>query len=312
MRFWIYHHQHKGKPFQKALKEMGWEYSRYPQIVLFDTMRPQKIFDLYSKMGSVFVLYPHTAMATWWYDGLIEMRPEISAMLCIGEGQAEVQRIILPDMPVYPVGWSYCKQRPLVLPKEVKRITFAPIHPAGRDGKTLRPEAKDINARVYADLLKLTSDVQVIVRMIGTLEGNGLWYNSKVVVKNGKPDGSYDEIDVADLVIAEGMYMYLAVARGKPVIAMNQYVPMRSNVNEIMPANWERYNHLQAYPIDYDDGGGIIENIDRAISENEAVNVWKSRFIGAQLEAKALSETLEKIYADHSQHEERPALESDS
>lgn len=291
MKFWVVHHQHKGKPYQEALIDAGWQYSRRPQIVLMDTSRSRKIIEAYSKYETTFVLYPHTAIAAWWYDGVMELQPEISAMLCIGEGQAEVQRIITPELPVYPVGWTYCSIKPYQRPKQVRRITFAPIHPSGT---VLRPEAKEINAKVFADLLTLRG-VQIVVRIIGSLEANGLWHNPKVIYQNGKPNGDYSDIDISDLVIAEGTYLYLAVARGKTAIGLNQNIPIRVNNGLAEPKNWDKYNHLQAYPIDYS-GGDIIENIDRALSQEEAVQDWKRRFVGEPLEPNKLVATLEKIY----------------
>ena len=301
MKFWVVHHQHKGKPYQEALIDAGWQYSRRPQIVLMDTSRSRKIIEAYSKYETTFVLYPHTAIAAWWYDGVMELQPEISAMLCIGEGQAEVQRIITPELPVYPVGWTYCPIKSFQPPKRVKRITFAPIHPSGT---ILRPEAKEINAKVFADLLTLR-DTQIVVRIIGSLEANGLWYSPKVIYQNGKPNGDYSDIDISDLVIGEGMYMYLAVARGKPVIGLNQNLPIRVNNSLKEPANWKKYNHLQAYPIDYADGD-IITNIDRALSQDEAVENWKHRFVGKQLDPKILVATLEKIY--DAQHDKKQSI----
>lgn len=286
MKYWILHHQHKGKPIEEALRSQKWVYSQTPDIALFDTARNNRIADMFRKKKSTLVLYPHTAIAAWWYDGLMELSDNYAAMLVIGEGQKQVQQIITPNMRTEIIGWGYCPILPFNKPKVVKRIVFAPIHPSG---DTLRPEARDVNARVYKRLLSLPN-VQIVLRVIGKLEDNGLWYSPKTIVKAGKPDGSYAEIDIADLVIAEGMYLSLAVARGKPAIGMNQRIAIKVNRSGHVPERWDEYNHLQAYPIDFDDGD-IMELIDRA-SQESSVKEWKDRFIGEQLQPKKLSDLL--------------------
>jgi len=287
MKYWILHHQHKGKPIEAALRSQGWVYSRTPDIALFDTARNSRIAEMFIKSDATLVLYPHTAIASWWYDGLMELPKDYDAILVIGEGQKQVQQIITPNIRVETIGWSYCPILPFQKPEKVKRITFAPIHPSG-DGK-LRPEAKDTNARVFKRLLELDG-VQIVLRVIGKLEDNGIWYSPKVIIKNAKPDGTYSEIDFADLVIGEGMYLSLAVARGKPAIGMNQRVKNRTNKG-LVPERWEEYNYLQAYPIDFDDDGDLMKLIDMALDGSQ-VSEWKSRFIGEQLQPKKLSDIL--------------------
>lgn len=296
MRYWIYHHQHKGKPFVRALNDAGWEYSRRPQVVLLDTSHNHKIIEMYLRMKATIVLYPHTSTAAWWYDGIMELHPGVSAMLCIGEGQREVQKIITPDLPTYAVGWGYTPIEPFRKPGSVRRILFAPIHPSG---KVLRPEAKETNAAVFRELLKLEK-TQIVVRYLGALEANGLWDSPKVIWKPGKANGDYGDILGADLVIAEGMFLHMAVALGKPAIGLNQRVPPRANRSLSEPANWGKYNALQAYPIDYADSG-IIGGIDRALTYDETVDTWKRRFIGDPLSPRKLTNVLEDIYARNSE-----------
>ena len=293
MKYWILHHQHKGKPIEAALRSQGWVYSRTPDIALFDTARNNRVVDLFRRAKSSLVIYPHTAIAAWWYDGLMELPKDYDAILVIGEGQKQVQQIITPNIRIETIGWGYCPILPFQKPEVVKRIVFAPMHPAGG---VLRSEAKDTNARVYKQLLQL-DDVQIVLRVIGKLEDNGLWYSPKVIIKNAKPDGSYAEIDIADLVIGEGMYLSLAVARGKPAIGMNQRISQRPNLSGLVPKQWEEYNYLQAYPVDFDDGD-ITELIYKATQES-SVSEWKKCFIGEQLKPKKLSDILIDIRSEH-------------
>lgn len=293
MQYWILHHQHKGKPIEQALVNQGWVYSQTPDIALFDVARGKPIERRFRREGASLVIYPHTAIAGWWYDGLLEPPIGFDAILVVGEGQKEVQKIITPNSRVETIGWGYCPILPFKKPEVVKRILFAPIHPSGN---VLRPEAKDVNARVYRRLLGLP-DVQVVVRVLGSLQDNGLWQSPNAIISEGKPDGSYADIDAADLVIAEGMYLSLAVARGKPSIGMNQRVSQRVNGNGCAPKQWWKYNRLQAYPIDFDDGS-ITELIDRALDESQ-VSEWRQRFIGEQLQPEHLSDLLKDIRREH-------------
>ena len=149
---------------------------------------------------------------------------------------------------------------------------------------------------MYKRLLEL-GEVEITMRVIGKLEDNGVWESPNVIINNANPDGSYAEIDAADLVIGEGMYLSLAVARGKPAIGMNQYPPCRANTSECVPKRWNEYNHLQAYPIDFDDGD-LTELIDKALDESQVSN-WKKRFIGEQLQPEHLSNVLKDIRNEH-------------
>ena len=63
------------------------------------------------------------------------------------------------------------------------------------------------------------------------------------------------------------------------------------------------YNHLQAYPIDFDDGD-LTELIDKALDESQVSN-WKKRFIGEQLQPEHLSNVLKDIRNEHAKQREQ-------
>lgn len=300
MRYFIAHHQHKGKPIDKALRQMGWKYQlRDVDIALFDhainRTEPEagrNIIHKFHKEGATIVIYPHSPTGAWWMDGdIFPKEGAVQNELVIADGQERVSKIINPDMRVHKIGWSYCPIREFQKPKQLKRILFAPIH--GPEKGHFREEAVDANKRVYKALLKLTDRYQIVIRHINSIERTGLWYNPKPVFVLGKPDGSYKDIDAADLVIAEGTFMYLAVARGKPTIGINQHVPIRPNntYREFVPKHWDEYGEYMGYPIDFDDSD-IISLIDRAMTEQTA---WKNLFIGKSMDAKNLSDTLKNI-----------------
>lgn len=300
MRYFIAHHQHKGKPIDAALRKEGWRYQlRKVDIALFDhainRTEPEKGRDLihrFYKEGATIVLYPHAPTGAWWMDGDIYHKENfIKNELVIAEGQKRVSKIIDPSMNVHKIGWSYCPIKEFQKPKEIKRILFAPIH--GPNKGNLREECISVNKRVYETLLRLANKYQIIIRHLNPLEKNGLWYNSKPVFILGKPDGSYKDIDAADLVIAEGTFMYLAIARGKPTIGMNQHIPIRPNNDNrnFIPKHWDEYGEYMGYPIDFDDGD-IISLIDKAMQEQTA---WKNLFIGKSMNSKNLSNILKNI-----------------
>jgi len=300
MRYFIAHHQHKGKPIDAALRKEGWRYQlRKVDIALFDhainRTEPEKgrnLIHRFYREGATIVLYPHAATGAWWMDGdIFPKEGAVQHELVIAEGQERVSKIINPDMRVHKIGWSYCPIREFQKPKRLKRILFAPIH--GPIKGHLREECVAANKRVYETLLDMVDKYQIVIRHLNSLEQMGLWYSPKPVFVLGKPDGSYKDIDAADLVIAEGTFMYLAVARGKPTIGINQHVPIRPNNahKEFVPKHWDEYGEYMGYPIDFDDGD-IISLIDKAMVEQTS---WKSLFIGEPMKSNNLSKTLQNI-----------------
>lgn len=297
MRYFISHHQHKGNEIDLALKQEGWLFKhRKPDLVLLDhyinKAKPEEgrgLMKRYYTDGSVIISYPHGATGSWWMDNdSYPPNKMVFANLVIGEGHKYVEEIILPNLNHYVIGWSYCPIKEFKK-HEIKKILFAPIHASFRDDN-LRSEALDANSRIYDALLNLQSRYQIMVRHLNPLGSIGLKYNSKIKYNWAKPDGSYEDIDNADLVIAEGTYMYMAVARGKPTIGINQHIPIRPNSNEpFILKNWDKYGDYMAYPIDFDDGK-LEDLIDAAAKEEQTQ--WKKLFIGNQMDSKKLSNLL--------------------
>lgn len=299
--FFILHHQNKGKPIFSALMNNGWRYQeRKPDVSFFDHTlnrgQPDTSRTILKRLyneGSKIITYPHGATGAWWLDGdMFHPDKHVCCDLVISEGQKHIAEIIDPDTKHEVIGWSLCPQKKFEKPKKLLRILFASIHPPERS--EFRPEAKAANTRIDKALSKLTGNHQIIYRHINSLEANGLVNNQRAIYVRGKPDGSYVDIDNADLVIAEGTYMYMAVARGKPVIGINQHLPIRANNSKLRfePKQWEKYGEYQAYPIDFDDGE-LVDLIEMAISEEQTE--WRSRFIGNQMDEKIFSDLIHKI-----------------
>ena len=302
--YWVLHHQHKAKPIVEALKKTGWRYQQArASVALFDTPRNKLMLQRLYANGSTIVMYPHSSSIHWWYDAGMLLPKEVSALLVVSEAQVPIQKQITPNVMVEAVGWGYCPVKKFQKPdKVVSRILFAPMHP---NGKKLRPEAVQANVAVYSRLLKM-KDHQICVRLLGNLEDNGLWYSPKVIYNYAKPDGSYTDIDLADVVIAEGMFLNLAVARGKPAIGMNQRIPIRCNgESSKVPENWDVYGKLTAYPVDFSDGDDIMELINKATEEPID---WKRQFIGDQLDAENVSRIITKIREQDAAKRKKPVV----
>lgn len=304
MKYYIAHHQHKGRPFELALRKERWRFSiNNPDVALFDHAinreKPEEeraLIKKYYDEGSTIIIYPHGATGAWWMDSdLYKTDDKISGNLVIGEGHKCIEEIVQPTLKHYVTGWNFCQMEEFRKPKEVVNILFAPIHAAPRTNN-FRDEAADTNARVFEALLKLPRKYNIIVRYLNPLNTIGLKNTSRVILRPGKPDGSYDEINMADVVIAEGTYMYLSVARGKPTIGMNQHIPPRPNgygFKDFKLKHWNEYEKYLAYPIDFDDGDDLPGLINRATKEEQSE--WKSLFIGNKMSSSYLSDLLINI-----------------
>ena len=302
MRYFISHHQHKGAPIALALAQQGWiSRRRRMDIALFDHYinranpdRGNAIIDQYYHIEKATIIgYPHGATGSWWMDGdLYKPDPHVYANLVIGEGHKEIDKIIQPTIHDYVIGWYYCPIQSFKK-RNVKNILFAPTH-GTITGSVLRSECIDINKSVYEALLKISDRYRITVRYIGSLEPIGLYPDKRVTFKLGKPDGSFNDIDAADLVIAEGTFMYLSVARGVPTIGINQRIPIRPNNERLnfTPKNWDKYGDFMAYPIDFSDDN-LESLIQRASSEEQSK--WKELFIGNELHPRELAQLLTEL-----------------
>ena len=293
-------HQHKAEPFAKALRKAGVFQNNYGygDVTLLDkdwasvvTKKMHPIGERQHNRGSVVVLYPHSAVLPWWYDGIFEPQEFVACLFVVAEGQKEGTKLFY-NKRVETCGWPWSPQKDFSLPSG-ESVLFAPIHPSKKD---LRVEAIEANASIQEELLKMNA--KVTCRYIGELEHQGIEYTDKWIWVKGGPDGSYSDIDRADVVIAEGTFMYLSVARGKPTIGINQHLPMRSNARELdaeRPHNWHKYGDDIAYPINYSEGN-LKRLIDWATKEEQTE--WRRRFIGKSLEPRQFTRTIIDIYKE--------------
>lgn len=304
MNFYVCNHQHKGKPFFDALKSQGHKpVARIADISLFDRdiyiQTPNHVLaqvQLQIDRGSLILIYPHSALPPWWYDGLIKIQPYVTCVFVVGEGQKEAMKIIEPSARVEVSGWPWSQVKKFQKPEKLKRILFAPIHPSG--GR-LRPEAVAANKAIFNNLKRVArrTGCEIVVRYLSDLERQGLHPYSRFEWIKGVPNGSTKEIDEADVVIGEGTFLYMAVARGKPVIGINQHLPVRANkmCEKYTPHNWDKYGPDLAYPINFEPGK-LQEKIDQAIECEQTE--WRKRFIGDSMDPFKFSKLVERIWRE--------------
>ena len=286
--YYITKHQNKQKPFQKEMEEAGWSFSEdNVDVGLFDRDRYllaennqliPKVSEFVEKKIPIFI-WPHTAIHPWWYDRLVEIGDYIRCIFVIGEGQKEVMKIISPHTHVEICGWPWSKQKYFEQPKSLKNVLFAPIHPDGKGA--IRPESYEANRTIQGELTSL--GLNVTCRYVGGFVSQGLENNDSWNWVKARADNTFQDIDNADIVIAEGVFMYLAIARGKPTIGINQHLPVRTNrfCERFCPPNWHKYGHILAYPINYKEGH-LPRLIDWALKEEQLE--WRKRLIGNDME----------------------------
>ncbi|MFA5715011.1 MAG: hypothetical protein WC998_04695 [Candidatus Paceibacterota bacterium] len=300
MKFYINQYQNKGQAFKTALIKAGHvEDLDAPDVALFDRDRyihndrePRR--EVCAYINSTIMVYPHSALPPWWYDGLVALHDYVKCVFVIGEGQKRAMNIIAPQARVETTGWPWCEVKPFNRPDEIRNILFAAIHPAG--GK-LRPEALEANQSIMRDLIALPqSKYNISVRYVENRMRQGLRRYESINWIRGTADNSTTDIDNADLVIAEGTMMHLAVARGKPVIGINQHLPCRTNNHSDLytPHNWDKYGSGIAYPINY--GDAPLEALfDRAMTEQTQ---WRKDFVGDEMDPIMFAGKVENVWKE--------------
>ncbi|MDY6867223.1 MAG: hypothetical protein SVT56_04870 [Chloroflexota bacterium] len=302
MFYYVHGYNFKGRPYHLAMYSAGHRpKADKAEIAFFDRdwymhndKRPRYQVTKHLQRGASIMIYPHSALPPWWYDGLIKIQPYVKCVFVIGEGQKAAMRVIAPEIHTEAAGWPWCPQRAYASSGAIETILFAPIHPAG--GK-LRPEAVQANRDIYHELKRVQSQTgcKVVVRYVGDLVQQGLHPYHRFEWVQGRSDGKTKEIDAADVVIAEGTMMYLAVARGKPTIGINQHLPCRANKmsEKYTPHNWDKYGPDLAYPINYGDAP-LQELIEQAMAGEQSE--WRERFIGEDMDRRTFADTAVRLH----------------
>ena len=250
--FFVFNHQHKGRSFYKALIKQGWRsMSKDPDLLLVDREwtiinngEPRKMIFRVASPDSRIVIYPHSALVPWWYDGLVDIHPRVNVVLVIGEGQREVMRRIDPSIPVRVVGWPWCKQRKFVRPKKIRRILFAPIHCSGNGD--LRPEAVKANQWIIKELRNLLAQKivdQVRILKVQVLSVSQLllrlmcWQDKMLAGQNVESATSVSKSSIAQIYVLTGQNINSATSVSNPAIIQNhvlagQNIESASSINQ--------------------------------------------------------------------------------
>ena len=231
-------------------------------------------------------------MLSW--DGIHEPNKNVTATLVTSKGHAEVMKRYGFPIPTHVIGWYLCPQKRWK-PTKGTNVLFAPIHPI-LGHIFMFPEDLAANTRTYERLLEI-EDINLTVRHIGDLEVNGLWEAPGVRIYQGETDNNYDQIDNADVVISNGTMAYMAVARGKPVIMLNQLTPAREpdikTHERLESVSIEKYEQYMRFPFDVEndpDLGTIIRDACKREPKQ-----WRKRFIGEQFEPDKFCELIGEL-----------------
>lgn len=309
MKFYISHHQHKGKPYMDALLKGKWVRAEKDteediDLALFDQITSQHypgkfgaVVQSCKNSGSAIVCYPHSPIVPCWFDGWTPMPEGLDCLLVIAKGQKEIaKKHFLQNTRIEATGFPYCVQKKFTKPDRIKKILFAPVHP---DGGGLLSEEVQANRNIFRELKRLQRGchVEVTIRYLGKMEEQGIKPYPHFTFVKAKPDGKTDEIDTADVVIAKNTFMYLSVARGKPTIGINQHIPLRTTKSPPgwKPIHWDEYGAETAYPINYEKGN-LWDLIQEAAQKEQTE--WRKKFIGSSLKSEEFCKLMEDVVLD--------------
>ncbi len=297
MKIAVNNHQNKANKLIAALEAGGHEITKSPMadvlLIDFDGMvsfYPEMI-ERYAGMGAKVLVYSHGAMPITAYDGIWEPSDRVSAYLAMTPGQKEVMEAYGYPYPIHVIGWHYCDILPFQACHEPKKVLFAPWHP--HENGYLHPDRKWCNVDVFHELRWM--GYELTVRHIRTLYQNGLNHVDGVEYVMGHADNSTKEIDEADLVIAEGTFAYLAVARGKPTVMFGQdLIPLDGYRDEMIKKvkSWEKYKDIMRYPYDVKDGA--LYQVIEAACNSEPVE-WKEKLIGTEMDGQEFCLLVEEL-----------------
>jgi Zn ribbon nucleic-acid-binding protein len=300
--FLCFAHQNKETLMQQALLP------KYHQISLIggnmedvkfvltdsDVMgRANRLQKLADKGIARFFVYPHAARPNLFND-YYEPSPHTTAMLVSARGHIEILRSFGYPKSIEVIGWHLCPIQTFHPRPDPRKILFAPIHPKNADID------RDVNQRAFALLCHLAHRdlIHLTVRHIGPLSGSGLVHTEHPNIEyvQGQANGSYEQIDKADVVVAHQTYAYMAVARGVPTVMMAEDMPTHflNGAGYYCVRSWDKYGYLLQFPLDIlkeDDTMGLLR---RAAACDEEIAEWRERMIGEQFVAEQFVKTIER------------------
>lgn len=289
MNFCAYDHQGKARFLTSALLAHGHQPTRASaaDLLLLDIDDPDAPIrgDLIDACPGAVLLYPHDALPT--YHGFYEPDPRISGQLVHGPGTASLIDALGLERSVHVLGWSYSPVVPFAAPKRVERVLFGPIHPCGSGA--LDDVYRDENRRVFDALRAL--DLELTVQMFGTPGMNGLPAPWQVRFVESSLAVDWMEIDRADLVVADGTFACLALARGKPVIMFGQSLPSLDGHDRPRLDGNARVR-VPCYPVDFADGP--LPDLFAAACADIGAG-WREEYVGGPFDPAAFADLAESF-----------------
>jgi len=300
----IRRHQNKAVILGDALKQGGFNVVKSPKpadaLLIDHDIEEYGHLDTvrrYGKAGKPVFIYPHGAAPILVWDGMHEPSDMITANFVTSKGHQQVMKRYGYPTPTHVIGWYLCDQKPWKSTDCVK-VLFAPVHPV-LGHVFMFPEDRETNRRTYERLLEI-DDIDLTVRHIGSLEANGLWETEETDthrVCQGKTDNTFEDIDNADLVIANGTIAYMAIARGKPTIMMSQLVhakePTIDTHERLDAVSVDKYRDYMRFPFDVENKEELTDIMWDACKREP--KQWRKRFIGDQFDPQKFCELVEGL-----------------
>lgn len=283
MRALIRHHQNKSAHLEEALRRYA---TADGTVVLIDYDLPHPAYDNWVELAreenAALIIYPHGFSTTWVQD-LVGDPITADASLVPGPGQAHLLDLYDYPTPVHVIGWP--GPHDPIRPRKLERVLFAPHHPLGSG--YMQPDCLQANADAFRILLDEPFDLSV--RLVGSLEQNGLWHEPGVHYVQGQMDNS---LHLADVVVAGGTYAANCLSYGVPVVMYDQDREWRLEDERQAiaryPAGWREHRDFTRYPIDLAPGACEIAAGGFDVSE------WIERFMPS-FDAEAFVRTVEQI-----------------
>lgn len=217
------------------------------------------------------VLYPHGGNPQLDWDGHLDPHPHTRLHLVHGPGHAEVMAAYGYPVRCVPVGWCYGPLAPMREPCEPRRVLFGPAHEIGTG--YLSEPLRALNLETEIELR--AEGFEVSVRTNGGL--------------------GFDDIDRADVVVADGTLAHLALARGVPTVMLGGGLcPDLGHTAPVFPASWASYAPLMAYPFTTE-SGPLGEAVRAAAADPGAVGEYRRRFVGGPFDADLVVRLIEEV-----------------
>lgn len=280
----FYDHGGKGAPFAEALRAAGHEIvdAYGPRAARADVavLDSDHHVDVCDTVGRV-VLYPHGGNVIARWDGQ-PVHPAVRAVMVPAVGHAQAMALYGLPVPAVPVGWPWCPLRPACpTGKPAGRVVFGPSHPLANGRIDERTVALN---RSILDELGALPDVGVDVRS---------WEQGRRL--------SYSDLDDADVVVADGTLLALAVARGVPAVTFGQDIaPDLAHDGPVRPAaTWESWRRRTRFPADVADGplADVIAMARADDATQRAVAAWREAFVGGPLDDELVVGLVERAAA---------------